>query len=88
MSSWFQHSPRQQVVDGVADEDAAHVQLEAVLQPLVVLVVELVGRGGGDEQQGAELNVALGLEVAPGQRLAVVLQSWGLTLFDIGNLMR
>lgn len=59
----------------IADEDATHIELEAGLRGLVVvLVVKVVGRGRGDEEHRLELNVALGLEVAVREGLVVGLR--------------
>ena len=60
----------EQLLDVVADEDAAHVELQAELG---VRVEQVVGRGARDEHERLELGRALGGDADRGERgLAVV----------------
>mmetsp|Transcript_30074 Transcript_30074/g.64217 ORF Transcript_30074/g.64217 Transcript_30074/m.64217 type:complete len:816 (-) Transcript_30074:293-2740(-) len=58
-----------QVVEGVRDEDAAHVELDARHHRGVGVLAQLKGLFLGDVQDAPELHVALRLEVRLGQRL-------------------
>ena len=81
-------APWQDIVDLITDKHAAHVELERVLGALlIVLVVEVVGCVLGDEQHALELNVALSLEMAPSQSLAVVLHQHEETFSLSGRVL-
>ena len=62
----------QELVKLVGDHHAANVQLQVVLL-LVIVLVEVVRRLLGDEEDALELNLALGGEVRVRERLAEVL---------------
>mmetsp|Transcript_12088 Transcript_12088/g.44852 ORF Transcript_12088/g.44852 Transcript_12088/m.44852 type:complete len:289 (-) Transcript_12088:492-1358(-) len=62
---------RQQLLEVVADEHLAHVEPQSGVIGVVV-VVHARRRGSGNVQDGAELDLALGFEVRPSQRLVVV----------------
>mmetsp|Transcript_858 Transcript_858/g.2667 ORF Transcript_858/g.2667 Transcript_858/m.2667 type:complete len:639 (-) Transcript_858:40-1956(-) len=63
---------REQLVKLVGDHDAPHVQLD-VFDLFVVVLVQVVWRLLGDEEDRLELDLALGVEVGVGERRVVVL---------------
>merc|ERR1712032_948042 len=60
-----------QILELVGDQNLAHIQTQAG-RTLVVVIVLVVGRFLGHEQDGLELDLALRLEVGPGGRVGLV----------------